>query len=157
MQQGSIDRRLRRQYRVFRLLGGLMTGPSMKNSTETARQRIEWCRAPIRMSYISYESSPPSGLEWGPKQLRRVGANIDVGTCRRGRRSELRFSVRLGHPATPLSRRYGAQYLDPRVSATSPSRWTTTPLFYSQSTDLPVLRGRRCVRGAPERPQTGEL
>ena len=31
------------------------------------------------MSYISYESSPPSGLEWGPKQLRRVGTNIDVG------------------------------------------------------------------------------
>ena len=59
-----------------------MAGPSMKNSTETARQRIEWCRAPIRMSYISYESSPPSGLEWGPKQLRRVGANIDDGTCR---------------------------------------------------------------------------
>ena len=71
-----------------------MTGPSMNNHTETARQRIEWCRAPIRMSYISYESSPPSGLEWGPKQLRRVGANIDVGTCRRGRRSELGFSAR---------------------------------------------------------------
>ena len=34
-----------------------MTGPSMKNSTETARQRIEWCRVPIRMSYISYEST----------------------------------------------------------------------------------------------------
>ena len=57
-----------------------MAGSSMKNSTETARQRIEWCRAPIRMSYISYESSPPSGLEWGPKQIRRVGTNIDVGT-----------------------------------------------------------------------------
>ena len=50
-----------------------------------------------------------------------------------------------------------AQNLDPRVSATPPSRWTITPLFYSQSTDLPVLRGRRCVDGAPERPQTGEL
>ena len=24
--------------------------------------------------------------------------------------------------------------------------WTMTPLFYSQSTDLPVLRGRRCVK-----------
>ena len=46
---------------------------------------------------------------------------------------------------------------DLRVSATPPSRWTITPLFYSRSTDLPVLRGRRCVRGAPERPQTGEL
>ena len=46
---------------------------------------------------------------------------------------------------------------DPRVSATPPSGWTITPLFYSQSTDLPVLRGRRYVRGAPERPQTGEL
>ena len=33
-----------------------MTGPSMKNSTETSRQRIEWCWAPIRMSYILYES-----------------------------------------------------------------------------------------------------
>jgi hypothetical protein len=71
-----------------------MTGPSMKNSTETARQRIEWCWAPIRMSYILYESSPPSGLEWGPKQLRRVGTNIDVGTRRRVRRSGLRFSAR---------------------------------------------------------------
>ena len=50
-----------------------------------------------------------------------------------------------------------ARYLNPRVSATTPSRWTITPLFYSQSTDLPVLRGRRCVRGALERPQTGEL
>ena len=48
-------------------------------------------------------------------------------------------------------------HLDPRVSATPLSRWTTTPLFYSQSTDLPVLRGRRCVDGAPERPQTGGL
>ena len=57
-----------------------MAGPSMKNSTETARQRIEWCRAPIRMSYISYESSPSSGLEWVLKQLRRIGTNIDVGT-----------------------------------------------------------------------------
>ena len=36
-------------------------------------------------------------------------------------------TVRLGHPATPLSRRYGAQYLDPRVSATPPLRWTITP------------------------------
>ena len=53
-----------------------MTGPSMKNSTETARQRIEWCWAPIRMSYILYESSPSSGLEWGLRQLRRVGTNI---------------------------------------------------------------------------------
>ena len=42
-----------------------------------------------------------------------------------------------------------------RVSAMPPSRWTKTPLFYSQSTDLPVLRGRRCGDGAPERPQTG--
>ena len=32
-----------------------------------------------------------------------------------------------------------------------------TPLFYSQSTDLPVLRGRRCGDGALERPQTGDL
>ncbi len=46
---------------------------------------------------------------------------------------------------------------DPRVSATPPSRWTMTPLFYSQSTDLYVLRGRRYVDGAPERPQTGGL
>ena len=44
-----------------------------------------------------------------------------------------------------------------RVSATPPPRWTIAPLFYSQSTDLPVLRGRRCVRGAPERPQTSGL
>ena len=36
-------------------------------------------------------------------------------------------------------------------------RWIITPLFYSQLTDLPVLRGRRCVRGALERPQTGGL
>ena len=56
-----------------------MAGPSMKNFTETARQRLEWCRAPIRMSYISYESSPPSGLEWGPKQLRRVGKILMSG------------------------------------------------------------------------------
>ena len=48
------------------------------------------------------------------------------------------------------------QNLNPRVSATLP-RCTMTPLFYSQSTDLPVLRGRRCVDGAPERPQTGVL
>ena len=34
-----------------------MPGPSTKNSTEAARQRIEWCRVPIRMSYISYEST----------------------------------------------------------------------------------------------------
>ena len=47
----------------------------------------------------------------------------------------------------------GAQNLDPRVSATPPSRWTITPLFYSQSTDLPVLRGRRCVRGALKGPR----
>ena len=40
----------------------------------------------------------------------------------------------------PLSRRYGAQYLDPRVPATPPSRWTMPPFFYSRSTDLPVLR-----------------
>ena len=53
-----------------------MTGPSMNNHTETARQRIEWCWAPIRMSYIVYESSPSSGLEWGLRQLRRVGTNI---------------------------------------------------------------------------------
>ena len=45
----------------------------------------------------------------------------------------------------------------PRVSATIPSRWTITPLFYSQSTDLPVLRGRPYVDGATERPQTGGL
>jgi hypothetical protein len=50
-----------------------------------------------------------------------------------------------------------AQILDARVSATTPSRLTITPLFYSRSTDLPVLRGRRCVRGALERPQTGGL
>jgi hypothetical protein len=50
-----------------------------------------------------------------------------------------------------------AKNLDLRVSATSLSRWIITPLFYSRSTDLPVLRGRRCGDGAPERPQTGEL
>ena len=50
-----------------------------------------------------------------------------------------------------------AQNTDPRVSATPLSRWTITPLLYSRSTDLPVLRGRRCVRGALERLQTGEL
>ena len=50
-----------------------------------------------------------------------------------------------------------AQTLNLRVSATPPSRWTIMPLFYSQSTDLPVLRGRRYVDGAPERPQTGGL
>ena len=50
-----------------------------------------------------------------------------------------------------------AQNQDPRVSATPPSRWTIMPLFYSQSTDFPVLRGRRCVRGALNWPQTGEL
>ena len=49
------------------------------------------------------------------------------------------------------------QNLDPRVSATEPSRWTIIPLFYSQSTDLPVLRGRRCGRGALNWPQTREL
>ena len=71
-----------------------MAGPSMKNSTETSRQRIEWCWAPIQMSYILYESSPSSGLEWGLRQLRRVGTNIDIGTRRRVRRSGLRFSAR---------------------------------------------------------------
>ena len=47
----------------------------------------------------------------------------------------------------------GAKNLNPRVSATPPSRWTITPLFYSQSTDLPVLRGRRVAehRKAPDR------
>ena len=50
-----------------------------------------------------------------------------------------------------------AWILDPRVSATPLPKWTITPLFYSQSTDLPVLRGRRYVRGALERPQTREL
>ena len=59
--------------------------------------------------------------------------------------------------ATPRLYKKKAQNLDPRVSATPPSDWTITPLFYSQSTDLPVLRGRRCVDGAPERPQTGDL
>ena len=49
------------------------------------------------------------------------------------------------------------KFLDPRVSATTPSRWTITPLFYSQSIDLPVLRGRRHVDGAPERLQTRKL
>ena len=41
----------------------------------------------------------------------------------------------------------GAQNLDLRVSATTPPKWTITPLFYSRSTDLPVLRGRRSVAG----------
>ena len=50
-----------------------------------------------------------------------------------------------------------AQDLNPRVSATPPPRWTKTPLFHSRSTDLPVLRGRRCVRGALNWPQTGGL
>ena len=44
-----------------------------------------------------------------------------------------------------------------RVSATPLSRWTIKPLFYSRSADFPVLRGRRCGDGAPERPQTGGL
>ena len=84
-----------------------MAGPSMKISTETARQRIEWCWAPIRMSYILYESSPSSNLEWGLRQLRRVGTNIDVGTRRRVRRSGLRF-------CTPLNPRETTN-LGPRV------------------------------------------
>ena len=49
------------------------------------------------------------------------------------------------------------KYLDLRVSATSLPEWTITPLFYSRSTDLPVLRGRRCVRGALNLPHTGGL
>ena len=49
------------------------------------------------------------------------------------------------------------QDLKPRVPATISSRWIITPLFYSRSTDLPVLGGRRYVDGAPERPQTGGL
>ena len=50
-----------------------------------------------------------------------------------------------------------AQALNLRVSATPLPRWIITPLFYSQSTDLPVLRGRRCIRGALNWPQTGVL
>ena len=46
---------------------------------------------------------------------------------------------------------------NPRVSAMTLPRCTVTPLFYSQSTHLPVLRGRRCVRGALNWPQTGGL
>ena len=40
------------------------------------------------------------------------------------------------------------------VSATPPPRWTITPLFYSRSTDLPVLRGRRRVDGDDARRRT---
>ena len=47
------------------------------------------------------------------------------------------------------------QNLDPRLSATPPSRWTITPLFYSQSIDLPVLRKNEVSDGgtgkAPDR------
>ena len=56
-----------------------------------------------------------------------------------------------------------ASYTGKDVSAeklrkpTPPSKWIKTPLFYSQSTDLPVLRGRRCVDGGRERAQTGGL
>ena len=50
----------------------------------------------------------------------------------------------------------GAKNLDPRVSSTTPSRWTITPLFYSRSTDLTVLRGNG-PSAALERPQTREL
>ena len=34
-----------------------------------------------------------------------------------------------------------------RVSATPLYIWTKTPLFYSRSTNLPVLRGQRCWKG----------
>ena len=53
----------------------------------------------------------------------------------------------------------GLEILDPRVSATTPSRWTITPLFYSQSTDLPVLRMHHVVRDWEHRKplQTGAL
>ena len=67
----------------------------------------------------------------------------------------------LGPPETEISRprvsTKSRSEPNPRVSATPPSRWTITPLFYSQSTDLPVLRGRRYVDGGWERPQTGVL
>ena len=51
------------------------------------------------------------------------------------------------HFATPRLYTEWVKNLDWRVSATPPSRWTITPLFYSQSTDLPVLRGRRAYAG----------
>ena len=60
-------------------------------------------------------------------------------------------------PRTTVRRRSTRKAPDPRVAATPPPRWTIKPLFYSRSTDLPVLRGRRCVRGALNWPQTGEL
>ena len=50
-----------------------------------------------------------------------------------------------------------AQNLNLRVSAIPLPRGSVPPLFYSQSTDLPILRGRRCVGGPPKRPQTREL
>ena len=53
-----------------------MAGPSMKNSTETARQRIEWCRVPIRMSYISYaieRLATEDGLERAEETREKLG------------------------------------------------------------------------------------
>ena len=50
-----------------------------------------------------------------------------------------------------------AQDLNLRVSAVTLPKGTIAPLFYPQSIDLPVLRGRRCVDGPPKRPQTLEL
>ena len=71
------------------------------------------------------------------------------------------MSVRAARRAAPrLYKKTGTNNLNPRVSATPLSRWTITPLFYSQSTDLPVLRGRRCVRrgtGKGPRPVSYEI
>ena len=47
-----------------------------------------------------------------------------------------------------------ANFLDLPVSATTPSRWTITPLFYSQSTDASVFTGVHSP--AMNWPQTGE-
>ena len=52
-------------------------------------------------------------------------------------------------PAIILGR---AQNLRSRASATPLLWWTMTPLLYSRSTDLPVLRRRLRVGGAPEWP-----
>ena len=66
-------------------------------------------------------------------------------------------AARFDDSGTPRFMCKRPQNLNLRVSATPLSRWTKTPLFYSRSTDLPVLRGRRYVRGALNWPQTGGL
>ena len=53
-------------------------------------------------------------------------------------------------PTFPCRR---GQNPNPRLSTTPLPRWTLIPLFYSQSTDLPVLRGRRCDAGHRKGPR----